>query len=252
MRLDKYLSERFGSRTKAANAISNRLVLVNGKCVQPSYEYKDGDCVEIVEPQENYVSAGGFKLAKAIKDFSFIANDKVFADIGASTGGFTDCLLQNGAKKVYCIDIGESQLDKSLLSKNVTVIDNFNARNLNAGMFEEKPDGVVIDVSFISLTYILKEVSSILDDGAQVLALIKPQFECENRKVGKGGIVRSSDTRKKIINKILSFAEQCGLYPQNLTNAPIVEGKNMEYIVLLEKNAKCKIISEKLIKSVKL
>lgn len=252
MRLDKYLSERFGSRTKAANAIVKGLVLVNGKCVQPSYDLKESDNIEFIEPKENYVSAGGFKLAKAIKDFSFVAEGKIFADIGASTGGFTDCLLQYGAKKVYCIDIGESQLDKSLLSKNVVIIDNFNARNLNVGLFSEKLDGIVIDVSFISLTYILKEVGSVLDDGGQVLALIKPQFECESRKVGKGGIVRSSETRKKIINKILSFAEECALYAQQLTNAPIIEGKNMEYIVLLEKNAKCKIINEKLIKSVKL
>ena len=246
------MSEQFGSRTKAATAIAKELVLVNGKAVQPSYEYRDGDKIEIITAEECYVSAGGFKLSKAIKDFNYSVNGKIFADIGASTGGFTDCLLQNGAKKVYCIDIGESQLDSSLLDKNIVVIDNFNARNLNSSLFLEKLDGVVIDVSFISLTYILEGVSNILSDGAHVLALIKPQFECESRKVGKRGIVHSSDTRRNILNKILDSSVKCSLIPQNLTNAPIVNGKNMEYIVLLEKGAENTNINDKLIKSVKL
>ena len=252
MRLDKFLSEKFGSRTKAAAAITKQLVLVNGNAVQPSYEYKDGDKIDILTAEESYVSAGGFKLGKAIKDFKFSVSGKIFADIGASTGGFTDCLLQHGAKKVYCIDIGESQLDSSLLGKNIVVIDNFNARNLNACLFAEKLDGVVIDVSFISLTYILEGVSNILNDGGHVLALIKPQFECESRKVGKNGIVRDSDMHRKILNKILDFSVQCNLIPRNLTNAPIISGKNMEYIVLLEKGAVSGIVNEKLIKSVKL
>lgn len=252
MRLDKFLSNEFGSRTKAAAAISKNLVLVNGKTVQPSYEYKDGDKIEIISATENYVSVGGFKLSKAIKDFNFSVQGKIFADIGASTGGFTDCLLQHGAKRVYCIDIGESQLDKSLLDKNVVIIDNYNARNIDGSIFSDKLDGIVIDVSFISLTYILEGVSNILDEGAHVLALIKPQFECENRKVGKNGIVRGSETHQRILNKVLEFAVSCGLNPQKLTNAPIVNGKNMEYVVLLEKISKCKNINKILIKSVKL
>ena len=252
MRLDKFLSEQFGSRTKASTAILKNLVLVNGKAVQPSYEYKDGDKIEIITAEENYVSAGGFKLSKALKDFNYSVDGKIFADIGASTGGFTDCLLQNGAKKVYCIDIGESQLNKTLLDKNVVIIDNYNARNINRDIFFDKLDGVVIDVSFISLTYILEGISNILDDGTVVFALIKPQFECESRKVGKNGIVHGSDAHKRILNKILTFAENCNLIPQKLTNAPIISGKNMEYIVLLKKNAERKNINELLIKSVKL
>ena len=252
MRLDKLLSERFGSRTKAAAAISKGLVLVNGATVQPSYEYKDGDKIEILPAEESYVSAGGFKLSKALKDFNFSVEGKVFADIGASTGGFTDCLFQHGARKVYCVDIGESQLDKSLLDKDIVVIDNFNARNLTSDLFSEKLDGVVIDVSFISLTYILEGVSNILSDGCHVLALIKPQFECESRKVGKNGIVRDAGVRRKIINKILDFSVKCNLIPQNLTNAPIVSGKNMEYVVLLEKGAGCININDVILKSVKL
>ena len=199
MRIDVYLAQKFGSRTKAATAVNKGLVLVNGKKVTRSYEVKDGDAVEIIEAEENFVSAGGFKLAKALKDFDFCVKDKIFADIGASTGGFTDCLLQNGAKKVYCIDVGQSQLDEKLKVKNVVIIDGFNARNLNGDLFEEALDGAVIDVSFISLTYVFGAVANTLENGKNVLALIKPQFECESRSVGKNGIVRDDKIKAKII-----------------------------------------------------
>lgn len=252
MRLDKYLSERYGSRTKAATAITKGLVLVNGNPVQPSYEFKDGDTLEINCEIQSFVSAGGYKLSKALKEFGYSAQGKIFADIGASTGGFTDCLLQNGAKKIYCIDVGESQLDKSLLCEKTVIIDNFNARNLNKNLFSDNLDGIVIDVSFISLTYILKAVSEVLSDGADVFALIKPQFECESRKVGKNGIVRDSKIHEKIIYKIYDFALECGLVPINLANAPIVQGKNIEYIIHLKKGAYSAVQKQLLIKSVKL
>ncbi len=249
MRIDKYLAEKLGSRTKAANAVEKGLVKVNGKPVSRSYEVKEGDEITVEELKESFVSAGGFKLQKAIKDFGFNAEGKVFADVGASTGGFCDCLLKNGAKKVYCIDVGESQLDKSLLDKNVVVIDNFNARNLNARLFKEELDGVTIDVSFISLTYILGAVADVLGDNKCVLALIKPQFECESKRVGKNGIVRGRDAHEKIIFKIYDYALSVGLAPQKLTNAPVIKGKNLEYVILLKKGA-CALDKEKLIKSV--
>lgn len=252
MRIDKFLAERFGSRTKAAAAINKGLVLVNGKTVTPSYEYADIDELQIIQAEESYVSVGGYKLGKALKDFNFSVKDKVFADIGASTGGFTDCLLKNGARKVYCIDVGECQLDKSLINEKTVVIDNFNARNLNESLFKEKLDAITVDVSFISLTYILKAVSDVLEEGANVLALIKPQFECESGKVGKNGIVRDSKTRERIIYKIFNFANTCGLVPQKITNAPIVSGKNLEYVILLEKGSKSQFNEKLLIKSVKL
>ncbi len=251
MRIDKYLSEKFGSRNKAAAAIAKGLVSVNGKRVDAAYDFNENDKLEILQA-ESYVSVGGYKLAKAIKDFGYSPLNKVYADIGASTGGFTDCLLKNGAAKVYCIDVGESQLDKSLLNGKTVVIDNFNARNLDKSLFSEKLDGVVIDVSFISLTYILGAVSGVLDDGAQVLALIKPQFECESRKVGKNGIVRDAKLRESIVRKILEFSESCGLVAQKITLAPIVKGKNIEYVVLLEKGAKMNKNKEILIKSIKI
>ena len=251
MRIDKYLTDKFKSRTKAQTAINKGLVLINGKTVDVSYNIREADQITILDAEENYVSAGGFKLAKAIKDFNVEVCCKVFADVGASNGGFTDCLLQNGAKKVYCIDVGESQLDETLLDKNVVVIDNFNAKNLSKDLFEEKLDGVVIDVSFISLTYILKPVADVLDDGGEVFALIKPQFECENRKGGKNGIVKDAKTHEKIIQKIYDFANLCNLAPVNLTNAPIISGKNYEYIVHLVKNGNPKPIKS-LINNIKL
>ncbi len=252
MRIDKFLAEKYGSRNKSSAAISKGLVLVNGRPVSPSYELKESDALTFSEAEENFVSAGGFKLSKAIKDFGFIVKDKVFADIGASTGGFTDCLLQNGARKVYCIDVGNSQLDKKLISDKTVIIDNFNARYLTRELFSEKLDGVVIDVSFISLTLILKAVSEALDTGAYVLALIKPQFECEGGRVGKNGIVRDKKTHERVIYKIIDYALGCGLATLNLTNAPIVSGKNKEYVILLEKGAQITKQKEYLLKSVNL
>ncbi|MDE7330571.1 MAG: TlyA family RNA methyltransferase [Clostridia bacterium] len=238
MRIDKYLAEEFGSRNRVQTAIDKGLILVNGKRVAASYEVGDEDNIEILTAEESFVSAGGYKLSKALKDFKVSVKGQIFADIGASTGGFTDCLLQNGAHKVYCIDVGESQLDESLKNKNVIIIDGFNARNLNRALFEEELDGAVIDVSFISLTYILKSVADVLEDGCSVFALIKPQFECESRNVGKNGIVKDKKVRLKIIEKICLFANFVRLAPQMLTSAPIIKGKNVEYIIFLKKGAK--------------
>ncbi|MDE7087419.1 MAG: TlyA family RNA methyltransferase, partial [Clostridia bacterium] len=235
MRLDKCLAEKFGSRTKAAQAIEDGLVLVNGQTVAPSYEFKDHDKIEIITPDEHYVSNGGYKLGKALKDFNLSVENKIFVDIGASNGGFTDCLFQHGAKKIYCVDVGESQLDKSLLDKNVVVMDNFNARNLTKDCFADKIDGVVIDVSFISLTYVLPNAAEILDEGDIIVALIKPQFECESKNVGKRGIVKSVAIHKYVISKIYKFAQTLILGIENLTTAPLKEGKNIEYLILLRK-----------------
>lgn len=252
MRLDKYLADKYGSRTKAAQAIEEGLVLIGGKAVSPSYEFKEGDEISFIRPSESFVSNGGYKLSKALKDFNFSVKGMVFADIGASNGGFTDCLFQNGAKKVYCIDVGESQLDESLKGKNVVILDNFNARNLTKSVFEEKIDGVVVDVSFISLTYVLKNIADILEDGGYAIALIKPQFECESKKVGKNGIVKDDNIHKKVITKIFDFAYGVGLKGINLTNAPIKKDKNKEYLILLRKSDSLQPDINQLFKYVKL
>lgn len=249
MRIDLSLKDKFGSRTKAAFAIEKGYVLVNGKRVDSAYNLKATDNVEFIEPEESYVSNGGFKLSKALKDFGYSIEGKIFADIGASTGGFTDCLFKNGAKKVYCIDVGENQLDKSLLNKNIVVIDNFNARNLSKDLFCEVLCGAVIDVSFISLTYILGGVADALEFGADVIALIKPQFECESKKVGKNGIVSDKAQRIKILKKIFDFALSCNLQPLKLTTAPIIKGKNIEYLALFKKSESVIDNKDELIKS---
>ncbi len=236
--MDKAVQEHYGSRNKAAQAIRDGLVLVNGRPSDASYNVKATDEITFAEAAESFVSAGGYKLAKALKDFAFPVNGFICADIGASTGGFTDCLFQNGAAKVYCIDVGENQLDKFLLERNVIIIDNYNARDLTADIFQDALDLVTIDVSFISLTYILGAVANVLHDGKHVLALIKPQFEMDSPSVGKNGIVRDPKMRRRAVSKILDFATNSGLAPRNITEAPRREGKNVEYVVLLEKGGK--------------
>ena len=239
MRADKYCAEHFGSRTKAAEAIERGEVFINGKKIKPSDEVKEGDEVQYIIPEESYVSSGGNKLARAIKNFSFSVKNMVFADLGASTGGFTDCLLQNGAKKVYCVDVGESLLDKKLQEdKRIVRMENTNARYLKAENFADELDGAVIDVSFISLRLILPVLYEIVKPKGVVLALIKPQFECENKKLlSKSGIVTDKKLRRKIVEKIYDSCVENRLYPQNLVNAPLRERKNVEYVILLKKDA---------------
>ena len=193
MRLDKYVSERFfSSRTKAARAIAEGRVTLNGRVAKASDEVREGDDVRLEPPSDEFVSEGGKKLARALTFFKESAEGAVCADLGASTGGFTDCLLKAGARRVYAADVGESQLAPSLVrDSRVTVMDRTNVRYLRAEDFPEQIEIVTVDVSFISLTYLLGSVSEVLSDGKFVLALIKPQFECESRNVGKNGIDRT-------------------------------------------------------------
>ena len=232
MRADKFFAEKFGSRTKAAVAIEKGWVLINGKNVRPKDEIKETDEVTFVETGTRFVSNGGYKLFRALECFSFSVKDKVFADIGASTGGFTDCLLQNGAKRVYAVDVGECLLDDTVASnKKVVVMDRTNARYLTKEDFSESLDGVVTDVSFISLRLIFPAIASILSDECFAVTLIKPQFECENKNIGKSGIVRVS-AHTEIVEKVVTYAKESGLYLYDITNAPIRKGKNVEYVAL--------------------
>ncbi len=229
MRIDKHLAQRFGSRTKAARAIEDGEVLVNGKRVDCSYDVKDTDIISFIEKDSKFVSMGGYKLEKALNDFSFDVAGKVFADIGASTGGFTDCLLKNGAKKVFCIDVGERQLDMSLRDKNIDIIDNFNARELHASLFDCPLDGVVVDCSFISLTYLLEAISSVLPSGGSLIALIKPQFELDKASVGKGGIVKDRALHVRAIERVYDSCLEYNLAPEDITTAPLHERKTRNF-----------------------
>lgn len=238
MRADRYCAAKYGSRTKAAEAIERGEVLVNGKPVRPADEIKDADAVEYLVPAERYVSNGGYKLARALRAFGTDVSGKVFADIGASTGGFTDCLLQSGAKKVYCIDVGESLLDPSLRGDGRIVNqENVNARFLKKEDFPEPLDGIVIDVSFIRLELILPVLRDIVSPRGVVLALVKPQFECDGkRQLSKSGIVTDARRRRKIVERIYDACLENELYPQDLVNAPLRERKNVEYVLLLGRN----------------
>ncbi len=239
MRLDSFLFENkiYPSRTKAMDAIKNGLVLYNGVKAKCSQEVSSFEGLTILNQNKIFVSNGGYKLEKALGDFSFDVSGLTCADIGASNGGFTDCLLQNNAKKIYAIDVGASQLDNSLYCDKVVVLDNFNARFLNEEALGERVDLVVCDVSFISLKLILPAVKNVLKDDGVALMLIKPQFECGPKFLGNSGIVKNKEARLNAIKEIYNFSLSIGLTPNNITVAPIKEKKNIEYVIML-KNGK--------------
>ncbi len=248
MRLDKYLAAHgFSSRTKAARAISDGRVMLNGKLAAASDEVREGDLVVVEDTEVSFVSEGGFKLYKALRDFGESVGRGVFADIGASTGGFTDCLLQGGAKRVYAIDVGESQLDEKLRKDpRVCVMDKCNARYLKREDLAEKIDGVAIDVSFISLKLLFEAVSGILPEHGRLFALIKPQFECGPKALDKHGVVKSSRDRSNAVISVCNEAAKYGLYVKNLTCAPLKPRKNIEYMALFTKNDKDLLTNEAL------
>lgn len=231
MRADKYFAEHFGSRTKAAEAIEKGLVLVNGKQIKPKTEVFETDTVMLVEAETSFVSNGGYKLDRAMKEFSIDCRNKTYVDIGASTGGFTDCLLQNGAKKVYAVDVGESLLHERLAGDSRIVrMENTNARYLKKEDFPEEIDGVVTDVSFISLRLIFPVIKELLTEYGEAFVLVKPQFECEKKHIGKSGIV-SPSAHPDIMKKVLGYLAENRLYVHGLVNAPIRKGKNIEYVL---------------------
>lgn len=234
MRADKYFAEHFGSRTKAAEAIERGLVLVDGKKLRSKDEVREGAEITFLQAEELFVSNGGYKLDRAIKTFSLDCKGKIFADIGASTGGFTDCLLQNGAEKIYAVDVGESLLHDTLKNnKKIVRMDNTNARYLTKNDFSDELDGVVTDVSFISLRLIFPVIKAVLKSDGFAVVLIKPQFECEKKNIGKSGIVHTS-AHGEIVKKVLSYARENDLYPFGIVNAPVRKGKNIEYVLLVK------------------
>lgn len=237
MRLDVYLSEKFGySRTKAANMISDGFICVNGKkATKPSYSVNVNDDV-VVEREYRFASRGGDKLEKAFNDFKLNVEGLVCADIGASNGGFTDCLLSHGAAKVYAVDVGDCAFDEELKNDpRVVVKDNTNARDITAETLGEYCDFACIDVSFISLKLVLPAVYGIIRRGGEVLALIKPQFEAGRKNLTKTGLVLSEKLRKSITDDVSAFALSLGAEVRGLTTAPIREGKNVEYLIRLKK-----------------
>lgn len=186
-----------------------------------------------------YVSRGGLKLEKAIRQFGLLLSDKICMDIGASTGGFTDCMLQNGAKKVYSVDVGHGQLDWKLRNdKRVVCMEKTNFRYMVPEDIEDEPDFASVDVSFISLTKILLPARALLKDDGEMVCLIKPQFEAGKEKVGKKGVVKEPAVHEEVIGKVIDFADLLGFEILHLDFSPIKgpEG-NIEYLVHLRKNS---------------
>ncbi|MGZ8868452.1 MAG: TlyA family RNA methyltransferase [Thermoanaerobaculia bacterium] len=233
-RLDVALVERglVETRTKAQSLIMARRVLVNGEFVDKAgAQVAADDALRIAELEHPWVGRGGMKLAHALREFSIDVTDKVCADIGASTGGFTDVMLKSGARRVYAIDVGYGQIDQSLRSDpRVVNREKTNARYLSAVDFDEPIEFASIDVSFISLKLILPAVQKFL--AGEMVALIKPQFEVGKRDIGKGGIVRDEVKRKEAVDGVVAFTrelgfEVCGLIPSPVKGA---EG-NVEYLM---------------------
>lgn len=201
-------------------------------------ELLDADAeIRIKENSIKYVSRGGYKLEKILDTFDIDLRDKIAMDIGSSTGGFTDCMLKHGAKKVYAIDVGYNQLAYSLrIDERVVVMEKTNFRTMDVGIINDRIDFISIDVSFISLKHIFPNASKIISDTGYICALIKPQFEAGKEKVGKKGVVRDEKVHEEVIENVLGLAKEEGLYPVKLTYSPIrgQEG-NIEFLVLLQK-----------------
>jgi len=236
-RLDLAVVERglAESRAKAQSLIMARRVLVNGKHVDKAGALVAADDDVAIEALEHpWVGRGGMKLAHALERFGIDVTGKVCADIGASTGGFTDVMLKHGAKKVYAIDVGYGQLDVSLRNDpRVVNQEKVNARYLTKNDFEDEIELVSIDVSFISLKLILPAVSTFAR--GDVVALIKPQFEVGKRDVGKGGIVRDEGKRAAAVESVVAFAREIGFDVKGVIESPVkgAEG-NVEYLMRAE------------------
>ena len=233
-RLDVVLVERglVDTRSKAQSLIMARRVLVNGEFVDKAgASVAADDEIAIAELEHPWVGRGGMKLAHALKEFSINVTGKVCADVGASTGGFTDVMLKSGANKVYAIDVGYGQLDVSLRNDpRVVNREKVNARYLQAESFDEPIEFVSIDVSFISLKLILPAVAEFLR--GELVALIKPQFEVGKHEVGKGGIVRDEAKRATAVESVIAFARELGFDVKGVIESPIkgAEG-NVEYLM---------------------
>ncbi len=242
-RLDKILTGKgyFESKSKAQAAILAGDVKINGETITKAgflIELKDNTCIEIKSMP--FVSRGGFKLDKAIKEFGIDLTGKVCLDAGASTGGFTDCMLQNGAKKVYSVDVGYGQFAWKLRTDSrVKVIERVNIKNcMVEDVYSENDDRaefLTMDLSFISITKVLQNIINLSNkNNFEIVSLIKPQFEAGREQVGKNGIVRDVEVHTEVIKNIINFSKTLDLYVKNLTFSPIKGQKgNIEYLIYL-------------------
>lgn len=227
------------SREKAKAIIMSGIVYVNNQKVDKAgFELKEGDVLEVRGKTLQYVSRGGLKLEKAMQEFPITLVGKVCMDVGASTGGFTDCMLQNGAVKVYSVDVGYGQLAWKLRTDDRVV--NLERTNFRYATREQIPDEIdfaSVDVSFISLKHILPNLNSLLSPDGQAVCLIKPQFEAGKEKVGKKGVVRDLNVHLEVVENVISLATENGFSVMGLQFSPIKgpEG-NIEYLIYLNKS----------------
>ncbi len=239
-RLDKLLVDRklVESREKAKRYIMANQVIVDGEKINKVGTKCNTDSQLSIEKTDNqYVSKGGLKLAKALHVFDIDVAGFVAMDIGASTGGFTDCLLQNGAKKVYCVDVGYGQLDWNLRNDNRIVnMEKTNIRYLDKRKVDHQFDLATIDVSFISLEIVLPVVKDLLKTDGKVIALVKPQFEAGKEKVKKGGIINDPKVHKEVITRLIQNIENDYQF-KNITFSPVKNSPgNIEYLIYLIKS----------------
>jgi 23S rRNA (cytidine1920-2'-O)/16S rRNA (cytidine1409-2'-O)-methyltransferase len=234
-RLDVLLVEQglTVSRSNAQALVLAGEVRVNSQpASKPGMKIPRDSMIELIA-RAPYVSRGGFKLAKALDDFAFDVTELVCADVGASTGGFTDVLLQRGARRVYAIDVGYGQLDWKLRNDDrVVVMERTNARYLER--LPEQVDFASVDVSFISLKLIIPKVMNWMSAGGQIIALIKPQFEAGPEKVEKGGVIRKEEVHRNVLENIIQWSISHKLYPAGLIPSPIKGAAgNREFLILL-------------------
>jgi 23S rRNA (cytidine1920-2'-O)/16S rRNA (cytidine1409-2'-O)-methyltransferase len=237
-RLDKLVLQRglVGSREEGRGKILAGDVLVNDQPLTKAGTLVDQNASIRLRPKTSpYASRGGIKLERAIQAFQIDTSDKIALDVGASTGGFTDCLLAHGAAAVYAVDVGYGQLDWKLRNDpRVVIYEKTNIRYLEAGDLPSRVHLATIDVSFISLKLVLPKVKTLLVPGGNIIALIKPQFEVGKGKVGKGGVVRSTDEHQRVIDEIKGAAVGLGLVVQRLIESPLLGPKgNKEFLIHL-------------------
>ena len=237
VRLDKLLVEKtlFPSRERAIRSILAGEVLVDGRRVDKAGALVEPTAELEVRGRSPYVSRGGEKLAHALDDFGVPVRGRICIDVGASTGGFTDCLLQRGATRVYAVDVGSGQLDDKLRRDNrVVVMENTNARGLDPRIFGDKPSLAVVDVAFISLEKVLPAVFGVLERVGETIALVKPQFEAGREAVGKGGVVRDPAQHRAVIGRLARYAILRGWHVLAVTASPLRGPKgNREFFLHL-------------------
>ena len=242
MRLDLYLAESglADSRTVAKRLIEAGSVTVNEKSVtKPSFDVSGDEKISVDTSGIKFVSRGGFKLEGALDGFSVSPMGRTALDVGASSGGFTDCLLQRGAVHVIAVDSGSGQMVDSLRrDSRVTVLENYNARYMSPSDFGTTPDLAVMDVSFISAKLIIPSVYSVLSSDSDFICLIKPQFEVGRSGIGKGGIVKDKKLRRNAVDGVVDFAVTCGFKLCGVIESPILGGDgNTEYLAHFRKES---------------